>query len=833
MTTIIDLNGEWRFAEAGPAAAMSARGQWKPATVPGCVHLDLLNNGDIPDPFYGRNETKVQWVEERDWIYRRGFELSEEELLSARSWELVCEGLDTVAEISVNGVSVGSADNMFHEHRFPVKKALKAGGNEIRIRFRSPETVCRERYRAHELNDDPDRAYPWSLRRAYLRKAQYSFGWDWGPRLATSGIWRPIYLHGIGDAVVDGVRVWTTPTRSGGASVAIDADVRVLKRGRYRIEIRLERNGETVERALAVDWNRGRRTARATLFLKKADLWWPRGYGEQPLYDLVLILRREEEGRPIVDTWADRIGIREIELDRTPDSGGDGERFVFRVNGKKVFCRGANWVPPDSFLPRADPQRYRRLIRMAADANMNMLRVWGGGVYEDDAFYEACDEEGILVWQDFMFACAPYPETGWFAKSVETEAESVVRRLRNHPSLAIWCGNNENDWGYRSWGWAEAGWAYGGAVYHEVLPRICGDLDPTRPYWPSSPFGGEDPNSEGSGDRHNWGIWSVWEDYTAYRRDHGRFLSEFGFQAPACKATLDAVLPREERHSLSAALEWHEKQGEGIERLFRFLAAHLPMPRDFSEFVYLTQINQADAIRCGVDHWRRLKFDTAGTLFWQFNDCWPVVSWSCIDAADRPKALYYAARRFFAPLRTAWIPDDKGRLEAWAVWDGRGRVDVEFEARWLRIDGKVLWKERRELRLGPGRARRVVRLPHKIVEGCDPARHLAVAVLRRDGGEESRDIAAMVPFKHLRFDPPNLEVVARPARGGRVRIRVRSDGYAKAVELHAPGYDAEWSDNFFDLLPRESRTVTARPAAGTDPERFARRIRARAVRPAG
>ena len=832
MAQCVDLSGGWEFREANGSSARRGDAAWKNAVVPGCVHTDLMALGEIPDPFYDRNERDMQWVESRDWIYRKRFSLDAGTLAAAISWELVCQGLDTVADLRLNGEPLGKAANMFHEHRFPLGRRLRPGENELLVRFSSPESECARRYRAHGLNRDPARSLPWRLRRAYLRKAQYSFGWDWGPRLATSGIWRGIHLAGIGEAVVDALRVWTTPTRGGAASVAVDVEVRVARPGRFLVEIGLQRNGGGETIRLARSWPRGRHTARCALHLNRADLWWPRGYGEPALYDLVVVLRAQSG---VVDTYAGRVGIREIQLERAAERRAsrdpDAESFVFRVNGCRVFARGANWVPADSFLPRVGRERYRALVGRAADANMNMLRVWGGGVYEDDAFYEACDEMGILVWQDFMFACAPYPETREFLGLVRREAESVVRRLRNHPSIALWCGNDENDWGYHSWGWSALGRYHGRRIYHEILPQVCAALDPARAYWPSSPYGGSDPNGETAGDRHNWAVWSAWQDYPAYRGDCGRFISEFGFQAPACERTWAETLPAHARHSQSPGFEHHEKQGDGIERIYRFLAARLPMPRDFAEFVYLAQVNQADAIQCGVDHWRRRKFDTAGALFWQHNDCWPVTSWSCVDSRNRPKALFYAARRFFADVRVAWIPDAEGKIEAWATADGRGRLDATVDLSWVSVDGRRRWSSRVDVRLSPDRARRIGRIPDEIAAAWDSRDHLAVAVLRVNGRRVARDIALAVPFKHLRLPATRLQLESTLLSDGRVKVRVGADVYAKAVELRGTNADAEWSDNFFDLLPGETRTVTVTPAPDTDPRSFSRALTARCVRP--
>ncbi|MBE3575474.1 MAG: glycoside hydrolase family 2 protein [Firmicutes bacterium] len=703
----ISLDGTWQFNEAAEAAS----GHWLPGSVPGCVQTDLMRLGQLPDPFFRLQEAAAYALEEKEWVYRRQF------LFPSRAGqgeggsgaggyaraELVFEGLDTLATIYLNGRCLGEARNMFIPHRFDVGGCLREGENTLEVHFASATRAgqaLRQAYPQPEVGDE----------RVFLRKAQYSFGWDWGPRLVQTGIWRSVYLELSGPARLAHPFFFTRQVEGGSARVELSAEVipapstvpapapaggealtvrpeqgntapgaqasQVDLRGLTVVAVVREAGGRAVAQVdlpvvkTADGWG-----VKASLTLEDIQLWYPNGMGPQPLYEVEMTLWREgpgsgtsqapEDGRnpqapgpggEALDQIRFLTGIRTVKLRREKDA--EGESFVFVVNGVPVFAKGADWIPADNFLPRLRAADYDAYVRLAQEAHMNMLRVWGGGVYEDPAFYEACDRRGIMVWQDFMYACAQYPDhTAWFREAAEAEAVAVIKALRNHPSLVLWCGNNENNWGFHSWWHAGDPEYMGNYIYKQMLPRLCAALDPSRPYWVSSPYGGEDPNSQREGDRHAWDVWSGWQDYGLYRRDHGRFLSEFGFQAmPAWPTVLSYTAP-EDRKLFSTVAVSHNKQVEGSERLLRFLAGRLGLPRDYRSFVYLTQFNQAEAVKTAVEHWRCRKFATAGTLYWQLNDCWPVASWSCLDYYRRKKALYYYSRHFYADLLVVLEPD--------------------------------------------------------------------------------------------------------------------------------------------------------------------------------
>ncbi len=497
----IPLNGVWffkklEFNECIDVSKLDLTAEdWLKAEVPGVVHLDLMRNGVIPDPFYRMNEFEVSWVEEKDWLYVKEFEVSDH-IASKNCLELIFHGLDTYAEIWLNSVMLGETCNMFHPWIFKVDGLVKPGKNILVVRFKSPSKVL------EMLESKYGKLWAaFYTARVYGRKAQYSFRWDWDPRLPTVGIWRSVELLAYDEARLGYISALPLRISEEEALVEVEAEVYSTKPSYVRLIFKIEEeNVKVCVEGLAKE---GLNIFRSELKVKKPKLWYPRGYGAQYLYTLNALLLNN--ANIILDSRKVRFGIRSIELQRTEDE--EGECFIFKINGICVFCKGANWIPADSFLPRVDKEIYRKLLEATSKANMNMLRVWGGGVYEADDFYDLCDELGIMIWHDFMFACGEYSEEDFFIASIEREVEENVKRLRNHPSIVLWCGNNENEWGFKARWWVRDRF-YGEKIYHKVIPEIIKRLDPTRPYWPSSPYGGDDPDSPREGDRHSWDVWS-------------------------------------------------------------------------------------------------------------------------------------------------------------------------------------------------------------------------------------------------------------------------------------------------------------------------------------
>ncbi len=635
------LHDNWKFSlikkdniNNTPKGALKS-GQWINASVPGTVHTDLLDSNLIPEPFYSDNEKKLQWIGEFNWSYKTTFDLPEK-FDTDKIINLVFEGLDTVADIILNNEKIGSANNMFLKHSFEVSSLLKRKNNKLEINFESAEIYAKNQ---EKLNGK----LPVALRseRVHIRKAQYSFGWDWGPAFVTMGIWRPVYLQQPDEYLI---RDFTFETLSISGSTAL---VR-LKAGISRpfivdTKININLSGSKFKYKKELIAVSGSTEFQMEIEVQNPELWFPNGVGSPHLYDLEIKIVKD---KIVLDELHKKVGIRSVKLQLTEN---EKSTFRFIVNGRPLFLKGCNWIPADSFLPRVSDEKYRASLLKAKEANMNVIRVWGGGIYENDIFYELCDELGLLVWQDFMFACAAYPEHDSFLNNVALEVAQNVMRLQYHTSIAIWCGNNENEWIWFQSYKESYKEMPGYKIYHDLIPGILKKLDPDRPYWPSTPFGNEeDPNSELSGNRHQWNMWSKWVDYKKVKSDQSLFVTEFGFQSPSNYETMLKILPEDQRTSQSRIFEFHNKQVEGPERLFKFLSSHLPLKTELNDFIYLTQLNQALALKECVEHWQGRFPLTNGSIIWQLNDCWPVSSWSLVDSNLIPKLSYYFVKRSFS-----------------------------------------------------------------------------------------------------------------------------------------------------------------------------------------
>lgn len=792
----IDLCGEWHFRGCDPGQgermgahlAESPLGDWKPARVPGVVHLDLLRLGEIPDPFYGRNEPEVRWVEEKEWWYRRAFVVPPE-MLDADSVVLRFEGLDTFAAIWLNDHQVGRADSMFIPWGFEVRSLLRAGENALVVRFDSPIATLDQMER-----EQGKLGSVFYSARPYGRKAQYSFGWDWGPRLPTSGIWRPVSLRAYKGGRV--LHVFApTNVGEGAASVRVQVEVETIAPGEFVIEAALAREGEEVSDAKALGLDEGKHVVEIPLSIAAPALWWPNGYGEQNLYDLrVAVTQGGEE----CDCHNERIGLRKVELVQEPDD--EGKTFIFRVNGVPVFCKGANWIPADSFIPRADEGVYRRLIGECVGAHFNMLRIWGGGIYENEAFYRLCDEKGILIWQDFMFACAEYPETEDFWRSVRQEAETVVKMLRNHACIAIWCGNNENDWGFRTGWFGKKEKYYGETIYHRILPEVCGRLDPTRPYWPSSPFGGDTANDMAEGDRHAWDVWGG-KPIRTYLEDTGRFISEFGFCAPPVIESVLQFCPPAEMAVDSPMIIQHVKFGENMGNLLNYVRDELGVSgEDFEAFLDAAQMTQAVALRTAVEHWRRRKFHTAGALIWQIDDCWPVISWSLVDYYGRRKPSYYYVRRAMAPVLLS-LAADEDAVQVWVVNDTLERVQAEAQVGAALLSGEVLGQRGQSVVVPANESRLVMTVPLSELGVRQKSAAVAFAALRRADAILGQQVLPLVRFQELALPRPRITPEVWRGGGGALSLVLNPDAPAFGVRLTHSDAGVVFEDNYVDLCP--------------------------------
>ena len=761
-----------------------------PATVPGCVHTDLLAAELIPEPYYGTNENDLQWIGENDWRYRSSFTV-DEGMLDHTHLDLVCEGLDTVATLTLNGERLGETENMHLAYRFDVKPHLQAGENELVITFRSALAYANEQ--VERLGYLPTSGYPHPFN--FIRKMACNFGWDWGPTFITAGIWQPLYLEAWTNARIDSVRPLVTKANEDEAVVEV------------YIELNGEAGGLDVDIALLepdgseADFSLSPKGTDNVLTVANPKLWWCVGHGDQPLYKLEVVLKKEGE---TLDTWQHKIGLREVRLDTSEDDL--GSKFTLHLNGKAIFCKGANWIPDDCFVTRVTPERYRERITQALDANMNMLRIWGGGIYEQKAFYDTCDELGILVWQDFLFACAQYPEEAPFDSLVEAEARYQVTRLSPHPSLMLWNGNNENLWGYWDWDlkgktwreWAE-GRTWGAGFYFELLPSIVKDLDPSRPYAPGSPYSNDReryPNLDKHGTRHMWDVWNR-EDYTLYRDYRPRFASEFGLQGPASYATLKEAIPAAELAVDSASMKHHQKAENGLVKLRSRLVEHFPESGNFDDWHYFTQLNQARALTTGVEWFRSLAPACMGTLYWQINDCWPVISWAAVDGYGRKKPLWYATRKFFAD-KLVTIQPDEDDLYLCLINDSDDLCWGKQTVRRLAFSGEVLAEQTFKYDLEPRSVQRV-KLDENIVQTDNSSAEFLVA----DGFAKAfwffeRD-------KDLSYPKPEFDAKLEPTPNG-YTFALTAETFLRDICLFVDKLEpsAEVSEQLVTLLPGES-----------------------------
>lgn len=757
-----------------------------PASVPGCAHTDLLAAGLIPDPFLGRNETEVAWVGRREWTY-------ETELTAGagphEQTDLVFDGLDTVAEILLDGRPLGRTRNMHRSYRFDVTGL----SGRLTVRFASAYAEA-EAVRGR-LGERPGAyAEPYQ----YLRKMACSFGWDWGPTLVTAGIWRPVRLERWSTARIARVRPLVT-VEDGVGQIELAVDV---ERSRVEAPLTLEASAGGVRARARIDGTAG------TVRLRVPDvrLWWPRGYGEQPLYDVELTLSHGDEA---LDAWRRRTGFRTVELDTSADAHGTG--FTLVVNGERLFARGVNWIPDDVFPSRITRERYRHRLEQAAGAGVDLVRVWGGGIYEDEDFYDACDELGLLVWQDFPFACAAYPEEQPLRGEVEAEARENVVRLMPHPSLVLWNGNNENLWGFRDWDWEQglAGDSWGEGYYLGVLPRVVAELDPTRPYTAGSPWSGSwrhHPNDPAHGTHHSWEVWNR-ADYADYRRDVPRFVAEFGWQAPPAHATLRRALPGEDPAPDSPGMLHHQKAEDGNGKLERGLARHFAVPEgDFDRWHYLTQVNQARAVAAGVEHWRSHWPVCAGTVVWQLNDCWPVTSWAAIDGDGREKPLYHELRRLYADRLLTVRADGDGLVVAavnQSAEDWRGTLRL----RRMSVDGAPIAEAAPALDAG-GRTVAVVEVPVELLPD-GPGEFL---VADADG---VRAWHFPAPDREIPYPRPEFEVALAPD-GITVTARTLVRDLLLQADRLDPGARAD--RGLVTLLPGEEVTIGVRGWKTPDPD---------------
>ena len=794
--------------------------QWLDIHVPGDVHRTLIANGVIPDPFYDRNETECAWMEEKEWWYRLRFDMPDTPLQTGERDQLVFHGVDTFATVWLNGKQLGKTNNMFHPWVYDVSKDLKYGANNVlAICFDPPLQHVDKAQLPHysEWGRNPERVF--------MRKAQFGYGWDWGPRLPTIGLWRGVELRRERLATIGGVHFHTLHINSTEQQAVVAVRVELERFGTdapLKVKLRLHdaENNKVAQQTLQVEGD----VATAYFIIDKPQLWWTHDLGTQYQYTLSAILLENETE---LAQHSQQIGIRTLELDQSVDTAEPGTRFFrFVLNGVPVFARGACWIPADSFVGAIPDAHYEQLLTAARDGNMTMLRIWGGGIYEHDIFYELCDRLGIMVWQDFMFACAMYPEDNpAFVESVREEAVYQVRRLRNHPSLALWCGNNENQWLHDRRNWQQGYQQVPGALYyHEILPQVVAQWDGAIAYWPGSPYGGNDHASMFDGNRHNWEVWHgngyhrmfgqepVRENtpeavsYLRYAEDMGRFISEFGMHAAPVRSTLERVIPPEQLYHHSPSMDHHNKdnpknKGDNL------MLGVTGLPQSLEEYIDYSMIAQAEGLKFGVEHFRRRKPHCSGALIWQFNDCWPVLSWSMMDYYGFGKASYYTIRRAYEPVIASFKSLADGTVELWITNDSLQAI-IDTAIVYLHtFNGEQIRTENIPYQIAANHSQVIVRWDNLDAQAD------RVLWVRSAGGKFANNRHFFAMMKDFIHKPQPIRHSITEVSPHELKIELTCSGFAYFVHVDIPYLGTSYSDNYFDIYPNEVKIlVVSNPA---------------------
>ncbi len=816
-TQYFKLHEHWKMkaydrAEDIPAAVHVAgfeEAGWLNVAVPGDVHSTLLAHGLIEDPFYSTNDQECRWIERKIWVYRMEFDRPDEE--SASSTILQFEGLDTLAEVFVNGRSAAIGDNMFVPVSAELTGTLLDRGNVVVVRFDS----------VVDYAEKQDVSRFWSkvnYERIWLRKCACNFSWDWSPRVVTAGIWKDAWLQVVRQAKIEHLFFKTLSIGPEEAEVEVDVEVGAIRtEARLTVELLLK-GGDRTERHEA-DVADGRATLRFKV--EKPELWWTFDHGTPFLYELTANLKANGT---IVDTAVEEVGIRTIDVLLRSETG--TPRFTFVLNGKPIYAKGANWIPAHNFIGAIPDERYADLIALSRDANMNMLRVWGGGVYEKAAFYRECSRQGLLVWQDYMFSCSEVPDyDAAFMANVRREIVANTKMLRSYPCIAIWAGNNENQAIHSEKMYYRSDYRfYGEKIFHELIPELLEQLDPTRFYWPSSPWGGNDANSFDEGDTHNWAVWAgdVYPrkygepskmdvspygiSYRRYAEDTSKFSSEFGIHGSAVMETLRRNIPESELYYGSYELDYRNKDYEP-EKADMTMAGYSGLPNDLEQYIDYSMLCQAEGLKFGVEHFRRRKPENSGSLIWQLNDCWPGISWSLIDYYLFPKASYYYARRFYSPVLLSF-KEEAGGLSVWVTNDSYERFDDTITLSVQNCFGNATYEAVYPVSVEPNSSRMVVQFQPAEIEWrfgvIDRRSHFILARSERGGVYDNHFFFA--EQKQLRFAPCRLQTLLEAREEG-IEITIKTDRFARFVKLECPIDHTMFSDNYFNLLPGESKTV--------------------------
>ena len=815
-TAVKNLHEGWKFRQARLT-------NWYPATVPGVVHTDLLQNKIIEDPFFRLNERGLQWIDKEDWVYETCFTLAAD-MMRKENMELVFEGLDTYADVYLNDECILKADNMFRRWSIPVRQYIREENNILKVYFHSPVKIDVPKwdalpYQYPASNDQSENGGLFNKKISiFARKAGYHYGWDWGPRLVTSGIWRPVYIRAWSDLRINDVFIEQKEVGAGRAVIAghveLDADKDM---DGVLVTITDEATGRVLGEWQA-DLKRGTNRVTVDFVLHKPKLWWSNGLGEPFLYrfrtDIIA-------GGELLDSKTERVGIRSLKVVHQPDK--DGHTFYIELNGRPVFAKGANYIPSDNFLPRVTPENYKKTILDAAGVNMNMLRVWGGGIYENDVFYDLCDEHGIMIWQDFMFACSMYPAEGALLDNIHQEAVDNVKRLRNHACIALWCGNNECQDAWLGWGWkreierqnkeyADKIWAQYRQQYHVTLPGVVREYAPGTFYWPSSPFAFEgEMSGTTDGDRHYWSVWHGKAPISDYDSEKSRFFSEYGFQSFPEFDSVKRYAPYPEDWDIrSEVMMSHQRGGDHANGLIEtYLLNEYKKPRDFRAFLYMNHVLQGDAIKTAIESHRRQMPYNMGTLFWQHNDCWPVASWASRDYYGRWKAQHYYVRKAYDDILISSVVEGDD-LKVYAVSDRLENTSGRLQLQVCQFDGTVVHHWDKSVGISGNDSRVCFSAPlAKLLEGADRGTVYVRVDYTDKSGRVYHNNYCLDKQKNMNYPKVDLQVEVRSIEGG-YEVTVSADKFARAVCLSVADNESVYSDNYFDVQPKSSVQVQVR-----------------------
>lgn len=813
-----EIDSDWGFRQ-------SNIGEWLPATIPGTVHTDLLNNKIIEDPYYRTNEKDLQWIDKVNWEYKTTFNL-DESVFNKENIEFIFNGLDTYADVYLNDSKILSADNMFRTWKVDSKQFLKKDENELHIIFHSPINKGLELYETFgiPLPANNDQSENGGLGKnkvsVHTRKAGYHYGWDWGPRFVTSGIWRSIEINAWDTAQIDNSYIVTRSLKNNTAQVTAEATINLFKDGNYKLITKL--NGKKVAETDAL-LNKGMQQIKSDFKIRNPKLWWPVGLGNAHLYTVTQDLYLNNA---LIDTKETKTGVRMVKLVQKEDADKNGRSFYFEVNGVPVFGKGANYIPNDLFLPRVTLEDYKIVINSAVEANMNMLRVWGGGIYENDEFYELCDEKGIMVWQDFMFACSMYPDTPELQESIIQEAIDNVQRLRNHPSIVLWCGNNEIEVAWseydhsRGWGgWRREYprkqqnkiWAAYETIFHDILPKVVSSETDLIDYWKSSPSAGLEQvatNDTRSGDNHYWGVWHQQHPFIEFNTYISRFMSEYGFQSFPEFSTVKKYTIASDWDIESEVLAAHQRSGIGNLRIKQYMESHYKDPKDFQSFLYVSQLLQAKGIKEALEAHRRNMPYCMGSLFWQINDCWPVASWSSMDYYKNWKAQQYMTKKAFAPISVS--PKVTGNNVVFYVISDKLKAQrATLKITSMDFNGNIISSVKNNISIKANTSEIYATIEiGSLIKAHQKQDVVVLSEVIVKNKIVSDNITYFAEPKDIKLIKPELNKTFSISKEGKTQLTLSSKTLVKDIFITLNGASLKLSDNYFDLLPNIDKTIT-------------------------